>query len=174
MRPILIVPGYRGSGPEHWQTHFEETFAGARRVAMPSFDEPERSAWVDALERAVASCERPPVLVAHSLGCIAVAHWASASRRPLRGALLVAPCDVEKGGAAAALRGFAPLPSEPFGFPARVVASTDDPYLDLVRAQSLAFSWGARLRVLEGAGHINVEAGFGPWPEGEALLGELL
>ena len=29
----------------------------------------------------------------------------------------------------------------------------------------LAERWGSRFEVLEGAGHINVAAGFGPWPE---------
>jgi predicted alpha/beta hydrolase family esterase len=114
------------------------------------------------------------VLVAHSLGCIAVAHWARSSRRAVHGAFLVAPCDVEKSGVPPAIRGFAPIPAEPFAFPAAVVVSTDDPFLDLVRGQSLAFSWGARLHVVERCGHINVEAGFGPWPDGEALLWELL
>jgi hypothetical protein len=34
-------------------------------------------------------------------------------------------------------------------------------------------SGGSRLVNLGLAGHINVESGFGPWPEGEALLAEL-
>src|SRR5262245_55598951 len=93
-RPILIVPGYRNSGPGHWQTRFEARFPSAQRVEMPCFERPTREAWVGALDRAIAACAQPPVLVAHSLGCIAVAHRAQKATREVRGALLVAPCDV--------------------------------------------------------------------------------
>ena len=172
--PILIVPGYRGSGPDHWQTFLERRLAVASRVQMPSWTEPRREEWVDALEQAIASCARPPVLVAHSLGCIAVAHWAAGTRRPVEAALLVAPCDVERPALPGSLREFAPLPRAKLHFPSWILASTDDPYLDVGRARDLAHDWGARLNVLGARGHINVASGFGPWFEGEALLAELL
>jgi len=174
MRPLLLVPGYRNSGPGHWQTLFEAELPGARRVEMPSFEYPRRQGWLRALDREIARCAEPPVLVAHSLGCIAVAHWARWSRQPVHGAFLVAPCDVEKSEALSALRDFAPLPAEPLPFPSMVVVSTDDPFIDVVRAQSLAFAWNARLHVIERCGHFNVASGFGPWPDGSALLSELL
>jgi hypothetical protein len=172
--PILIVPGYRGSGPGHWQSLLAHELATARRVEMPSWTEPRRDAWVAALERAVAACPRPPVLVAHSLGCVAVAHWAARSPRPVAAALLVAPCDVERPVLAGALRDFAPLPRTRLPFPSRIAASSDDPYLDLERAGDLAQAWGAPLAALGARGHINVASGFGPWPEGKALLEGLL
>lgn len=174
MRPILIVPGYRNSGEGHWQTLFEARFARARRVRMPCFEQPALGEWVDALDAAVARCARAPVLVAHSLGCIAVAHWARDTTRRVHGALLVAPCDVEKGELPPALRAFAPAPLDRLAFPSVLVASTDDPYLELTRAGDLAFAWGSRRHVVERGGHINVASGHGPWPEGEALLSELL
>lgn len=172
--PILVVPGYGGSEAGHWQTILERKLAVARRVEMPSWTEPRREEWVHALDAAVASCARPPVLVAHSLGCIAVAHWAAATRRPVAAALLVAPCDVDRPDVASTLRGFAPLPREKLDFPSLIAASTDDPYLEVERARDLAHDWGARLNVLGARGHINVASGFGPWFEGEALLAELL
>lgn len=172
--PILIVPGYRGSEPEHWQSILERKLAAARRVEMPSWTQPRCDAWVAALENAVADCARPPVLVAHSLGCVAVAHWAARSVRPVAAALLVAPCDVERPVLAGALRDFAPLPRTQLEFPSRIAASSNDPYLDVERAGDLAHAWGARLDVLGARGHINMSSGFGPWPEGEALLQELL
>lgn len=172
--PILIVPGYRGSGPGHWQSILARKLPTALRVEMPSWTEPRCDAWVAALEGAVASCAPPPVLVAHSLGCVAVVHWAARSLRPVAAALLVAPCDVERPVLAGALRDFAPLPRMQLRFPSRIAASSNDAYLDLERAGDLAHDWGARLDVLGARGHINVASGFGPWPEGEALLGELL
>jgi len=174
MRPILIVPGYRNSGKGHWQTLFEARFPGARRVQMPCFEQPSLPGWVAALDDKVARCARPPVLVAHSLGCIAVAHWARATMRPVHAALLVAPCDVEKGELPSMLRAFAPAPLERLAFPSALVASTNDPYLELTRAGDLAFAWGSRAHVIEGAGHINVASGHGDWPYGEALLAAML
>ena len=174
MRPILIVPGYRDSGEGHWQTLFEARFAGARRVRMPCFEHPVLPEWVASLDAAVAGCAQPPVLVAHSLGCIAVAHWARSTTRPVRGALLVAPCDVEKCELPPALRAFAPAPQGRLEFPSVLVASTDDPYLELTRAGDLAFAWGSRPHVIAGAGHINVASGHGDWPYGEALLSAML
>ena len=115
MRPILIVPGYRDSGPEHWQTLFETKLPGADRVRMPSFDVPDPEGWLVELDRAIAAAPAPPVLVAHSLGCIAVARWSAARRRPVHGALLVAPADVEKRALPAPVRAFAPIPTEVAG-----------------------------------------------------------
>ena len=172
MSSLLVVPGYQGSGPDHWQTHLERKL-GARRVVMPSWTHPVREDWVAAIEREVAACQEPPLLVAHSLGCIAVAHWAAQSRRAAAGALLVAPCDVERRDLPAPLQSFAPVPEQPLRFPAQLAASTDDPYLRIDRASALARVWRARLRVIGALGHINAASGFGPWPGGEALLDEL-
>jgi hypothetical protein len=174
MRPILTVPGYQGSGPDHWQTIFEHKLPAARRVEMPSWTKPVREEWVRALEDAVSACAAPPVLVAHSLGCIAVAHWAATTRHPIQAALLVVPCDLERPGLPEALRDFAPAPLEELAFPSLLVASTDDPYLNVARAQHLADRWGSWLRVLGARGHINAASGHGPWFEGESLLAELL
>jgi predicted alpha/beta hydrolase family esterase len=59
-------------------------------------------------------------------------------------------------------------------FPSVVVASTDDPFASLDRSRAFAAVWGSRLVTLERAGHINADAGFGPWPEGRRLLDELI
>jgi predicted alpha/beta hydrolase family esterase len=175
VRPILIVPGYRDSGLGHWQTLFETRLPGAERVHMPSFAVPDRDGWLEALDRAIAAAPAPPVLVAHSLGCIAVARWsAERGRRPVHGALLVAPADVEKAELPPPVRAFAPIPTETLPFPSILVASTNDPYLDLLRAESLASAWESFLHVVQGGGHLNVESGHGSWLDGELLLGELL
>lgn len=168
--PILIVPGYQNSGPGHWQTLWEAALPGARRVQMPSWDQPSREGWVAALDAAVAACGSPPILVAHSLGCVAVAHWAQERPRPVQGALLAAPADVERPDAPPALHGFRPLPSRRLPFRALLAASTNDPYLSGARAEALARVWGARLEPQGAVGHLNPASGHGPWPEGERLL----
>lgn len=173
-RPILIVPGYGGSEPGHWQSLWEEKLPGARRVLMPSWEEPRRDAWVETLDRAIRTCAEPPVLVGHSLGAVTIVHWARTFPFPVHGALLVAPCDADDLQGLAQIQGFAPVPVSKLAFPTLAVVSTDDPYLSPGRAFAFAHGWGARLVLAGGCGHINVESGFGPWPEGEALLREIL
>jgi predicted alpha/beta hydrolase family esterase len=46
--------------------------------------------------------------------------------------------------------------------------------MSIERARALAQAWGARFANAGACGHINVAAGFGPWPAGEELLAELL
>jgi hypothetical protein len=173
--PILILPGYGDSGDEHWQSHWERSDPACRRVVQDDWLEPRRDDWIAALERAVGACASPPVLAAHSLGCALVAHWAARTRRPAKGALLVAPADVDSPiHTSAEVRSFSPMPLTPLPFSSIVVASTDDPFASLARATAFAAAWGSRLITLDRAGHINADAGFGPWPEGRALLAQLV
>ena len=113
------------------------------------------------------------MLVAHSLGCLAVAHSARGRTLPIRAALLVAPPDVERPDFPPVVEGFAPIPREPLPFASIVVASRDDPFVTFERARELAGAWGSRVVDVGMGRHINTEAGFGPWPLGEQLLAEL-
>ncbi|XXX79336.1 alpha/beta hydrolase [Sorangium sp. So ce134] len=174
MLPLLIVPGYTGSGPRHWQTLWEQKLPSARRVEMPDWDHPDRRAWVEALDRAVAASAEPPVLIAHSCGVSAVVHWAAVSARPVRASLLVAPADTESPSYPRDALTFHPLPDLRLPFPSTVVASSNDPYCTLERAESFARAWGSRFIDVGPRGHINTDAGFGPWPEGERILAALM
>ncbi len=139
---------------------------------MASWDEPELDDWVDALDRAVSGIEAPILLVAHSLGCITVAHWAAVAEcsRRIAGALLVAPADVERGSVRRELAGFAPIPMHRLPFPSLVVGSTNDPAARLERIQHFANAWHSACHIIQGAGHINAASGHHRWPDGLRLL----
>jgi uncharacterized protein len=171
---ILTVPGYTGSGPGHWQTLWERANPGFVRVEQADWEAPVLGDWVETLQRFIERQRAPVLLVGHSCGAATVVHWAARhGPGPVIGALLVAPADAEAPGALPAVRAFAPLPTAPLGFPTLLVASDDDPHLGLGRARALARAWGSRLEVIQGGGHLNTGAGYGPWPEGERLLAEL-
>jgi uncharacterized protein len=180
LTPILILPGYADSEPEHWQSHWERADPACRRVVQHDWLEPRLADWLATLDQSVSRCETPPVLVAHSLGCALVAHWASragAGRAgaPAKGALLVAPADVDSSlHTPDEVRDFAPIPLHRLPFPSVVVASTDDPFVSVARAEQFARAWGSRLITLTDAGHVNVATGYGPWPEGRKILRDLL
>lgn len=126
------------------------------------------------MERAVAASSRDTVLVAHSLGCLAVVHWAARSPRGIRGALLVAPPDPDEITFTPDARGFDALPRSPLPFPSIVVASSDDPFGSLEFARRCAACWGSRLVEIGARGHINAESGLGAWQQGRELLDRLV
>ncbi|WP_019515116.1 RBBP9/YdeN family alpha/beta hydrolase [Sphingomonas sp. Mn802worker] len=171
---ILTVPGLGGSGPAHWQSLWEKSRPDTRRVDLGMWDRPHRNTWVTKLDQAISSARAPVILVAHSLGCIAVAWWAAMSPQPygwpVAGALLVAPADVDRANVAAELAPFAPAPKQPLPFPSIVVASGDDPWIDPARAHSLAVDWGSHFVDAGFHGHLNAASGLGRWPEGLELL----
>lgn len=175
LRPsIVIIPGINNSGPEHWQSIWQAKYRRAVRVEQQNWDWPERDAWVEELGCALDKMAGEVVLVAHSLGCLTVAHWAVAQKRRIGGALLVAPVDLERPEYPPGVGGFTPTPTAPLPFRSIVVASTNDEYCSIERAREFAHAWGSRLVNIGDCGHINAAAGFGEWPGGEELLNELL
>lgn len=170
---ILNFPGIGNSGPEHWQTRWEQTHPGFERIAQRDWDHPVCDEWVAVLEATVRRIGPSVIIVAHSLACLAVAHWAARTHSPIRAALLVAVPDPERPGFPEDAKGFSPLPRSRFSFPSIVVASTDDPYGPLAHAQSVASAWGSRFVEIGAAGHINAGSGLGQWADGFALLQQL-
>ena len=166
--PVLLVPGLGGSGPDHWQSLWRRDRPQFRRVEQDDWDVPDLGIWAAGVARAIDSVRKPPIVVAHGFGCIAAIHAATFYRRQLAGALLVAPADPQRW-RVAPLVSHARLP-----FRTTLVASTNDPLLAHARAQAFATAWGAHLVTLPDAGHINAAAGFGAWPQGLALLAELM
>lgn len=173
----LILPGWQGSGPRHWQSHWQHLLPTAQRVQQTNWYLPRREDWVAALDQCIAAGPEPVVLIAHSLGCITVAHWAVQAapelHRRVLGALLVAPADVERRNCPSPLRNFAPIPTQPLGFTSLVIGSTNDRAASARRAIELGTAWGSQTAILDQAGHINTEAGFSRWEEGFAYLYQL-
>jgi predicted alpha/beta hydrolase family esterase len=173
---VLILPGYGNSGPGHWQTLWQDEHKDWRRVNQRDWLRPVLSHWLETLNQAVENARHPVVLVAHSLAGPLVAHFAlTPLSYKIAAALLVAPADVElSNDVRFNTRGFTPVPLAPLPFKTVVVASRNDPYLDLDRARTFARGWRASLVTMGACGHINAESGHGSWPEGQVLLKELM
>lgn len=178
-RPLcLIVPGLDNSGPDHWQTLWQARRDDCRRVDLGCWSEPDRRIWTERLDAAVAMTDGPLVLVAHSLGCLTIAWWAqafeTASLGGVKGALLVAPPDVDAPDAHVLVRRFSPAPLRQLPFPSILVASRNDRYAAFGRLEWLARAWGSRFVDAGHCGHINAQSDLGYWPDGEVLLEELI
>jgi predicted alpha/beta hydrolase family esterase len=179
---VLIVPGLRGDVPDHWQTLLAARLPKVRTVPPPAQYTLGRLDRVEALDRALASIEGPVIVVAHSAGVMMLAHWAQLTRpnRPIKGALLATPADMEQPFPAGyptteELRDhrWLPIPHRALPFPTILAASRDDPLCLFVRAQAMARDWGSELVDLGPVGHLNPAAGFGEWPQASALIERL-
>ena len=180
---VLIVPGLRDHVPEHWQTHLERALPKAVSVPRMEPDSPDKlscAAWVARLDESLARIDSPVILVAHSAGVMIVAHWVQRHRRPIEGALLATPADLESPlpegyPTMEALRqnGWLPIPRTTLPFPSMVAASTNDPLAHFERVAGLAVQWGSSLVNVGAVGHLNPASGYGPWPQAEALVREL-
>lgn len=168
----LIVPGFHGSGPAHWQTWLETQLPNTTRVSGIDWEAPILARWASAIRTAIDNQARPVWLVAHSFGCLASIVAAVDRGEKVAGTLLVAPADPERF-SPLGLRGpedtatsLASIVSDiRLPFPSTVIASTNDPWMKLTVATHWANCWGSRFINLGAAGHINIDSGYGPWPE---------
>lgn len=170
MHDIITLPGLGGSGDNHWQTLWEPSDARFRRFQPASWDRPDRDDWEQSLERAIERCAGPPVLVAHSLACLLVAHWAARFPSAIAGAFLVAVPDPDGTSFPREAAAFKQVPDRALRFPSLIIASTDDPYGDIEITRQRARAWKSGLIVLGALGHINASSGIGDWAQGRALL----
>lgn len=172
---ILIVPGWMGSGPDHWQSRWEGKLSTAHRVQQADWETPRLIDWVERIVAAVEAAVRPAVIVAHGCGVTATVVAAPRLGAKLAGAFLVAPADLEGHDLwPATSGGFAPLPLAPLPFPSKLIGSSTDPYCSVERAQELGAAWGSDVSIIAGAGRIDSDSGHGPWPEGILSFGMFL
>ena len=171
MTSYFIIPGLGNSGPQHWQTYFENAGPNFRRINQLEWETPDCHTWVQTIDQTLSMYDLSEVvLIGHSLGCAAIIHWAHKYRHVIKGAFLVAPSDIEDSRYDFPVKDFAPMPLEPLPFKSVVVASTNDPWVSIERAARFASAWGSELINLGDAGHINTASGYGEWEEGLVLL----
>jgi len=171
-RQVLTVPGHGNSGATHWQSVWEVAKPGHWcRMKIEDWDHAICDEWVAAIDREVAAIGPNTIIVAHSLGCLAVAHWAARHAVTIRGALLVAVPDPSAPAfPSASSVGFSPVPSARLPFRSIVVASNDDPYAAISYAQSCASTWGSEFLDVGARGHLNAASQLDDWAEGYQLL----
>ncbi|MBL0152983.1 MAG: alpha/beta hydrolase [Chitinophagaceae bacterium] len=171
MTQYFIIPGLGNSGPDHWQSYFESSGSNFIRVNQQEWDAPSCEDWINTLENTLSQYDLSnAVLIGHSLGCMTIVHWATRFKKKIKGALLVAPSDPEADVYTFPATGFAPVPLNVLSFDSIVVASANDVWVTIERAEYFAESWGSEFINIGDAGHINVASGHTQWSEGLKLL----
>lgn len=183
---VLIVPGLRDQVATHWQTLLEARLRaqGQAVASVPPMGRADLdcATRVAAIEEAVQTITGPIVLVAHSGGCIMVAHWARQTDQAHRihAACLATPPDFDQPMPegyptlqALQLGGWFPTPRGPLPFRSLVAASRNDPLGRYETVAELAQCWGSELMDLGEVGHLNPASGFGDWPLADSLIQQL-
>lgn len=165
---FVLVPGRFNSGPEHWQTLWEQTLPIWQRVVQRQWNDPDTDRLRGSLGRLLSQCKRPALLVGHSLGALASVCLATEMAPRVAGVMLVAPAEPAR------FHAQDEVPSGPLPQPSILVASHTDPFLSFARAEHWATVWGSELVDLGEAGHINVDSGFGRWCYGLEVVCRLV
>lgn len=170
--PVLIVPGLHNSDPQHWQSLWQQQLPGSRRIHLNDWHTPNLGAWKAAIRHQLdllyRQQQKPVLIIAHSFGTLASASIASETPQQIAALLLVAPADPDK------FKLAQQLPQDPLRVPAKIIASSNDPWLSDAKAAYWALQWGADFLRLKNVGHINSDSGLGYWPEGVQQLHQLL
>ncbi len=165
---VLLVPGSEDGAA--FMAGWERERVDARLLQLGLWDAPHRNTWVNKLNLAIRRADRPVVLVAEGIACLAAAWWAeyeqSENEGAVMGALLVLPPDVDRPGADPRLARFGACPRSPLPFPSYLVAGPAEKP-ELRRSLSgLARDWNAHF--------VSDEIGTEGWPQGQWLLDRLI
>lgn len=180
MQRYLIVHGWQGNEPSHWQTWLAHRLSAAgdhvQYPELPSFDEPDLGEWLAVLVAELSHLHAAPgrtIVVCHSLGSILWLHHAIRTNpQPVDRVILVAPpgpdCGVPE------VEAFFPVQMDGQAIRAAaretlLVCADNDPWCEGGAAAVFGAPLDLDSVVIRGGAHLNVVAGYGPWPEMETL-----
>ena len=164
---FLLLYGYGGTHPEHWQTylanHLKDTEQTVLFSDLPNPDQPTLDEWLETLENELSDIDKNDLVVAgHSLGCTLWLHYIAKypNVRPKKSFLVSPPlndCGIEE------LANFFPLPDlDLSGQDYLLIGSDDDNFIMQEEFETLAKNLNIPLKILPNAGHINAPV-HGDW-----------
>ncbi|MDR7301015.1 RBBP9/YdeN family alpha/beta hydrolase [Haloactinomyces albus] len=173
---VLLIHGFGGSGPWHWQQWLAAQLSERGvRVDLSTLGDPDRPVLDDGLAVLRRRLDAVPadaelVVAAHSCGAALWLHHAATigpvACRADR-VLLVSPPAPEW--RHPDVQGLMPYPVDAYSLRraaglTRLVAGTGDPNLPVYSAHSLACALQVELDIIPDGEDLNTEAGYGPWP----------
>ncbi|PJZ53771.1 RBBP9/YdeN family alpha/beta hydrolase [Leptospira adleri] len=172
MRTFLI-PGISNSGPEHWQTQWENLH-GFIRIQQENWENPRYSVWEESLVRQIEKTEgsENSILIGHSLGCLLIAKSLDRISDRIRGVFLVAPPDPKSPVFPKGLEEFAEFPQKSLGTKGLLLFSENDPYASVPFSEKLGRLWNLETICVGELGHINSQSDLGSWENGFQIFSD--
>ncbi len=174
MSKLLILHGWGGSDYPHWQAHLAmEAAKHYGTVSFPLLDNchfPSKNRWIKQA-RAILEDFRPDTVICHSLANNLWMWLCEETDIPSVERLFMVSLPSlntqEK-----TIKSFfpCPLPNDIKAKEVHLIVSDDDPWVKLDEAEAVAAHIGAKMTILENAGHINAESGYGKWEWIEKLV----
>ncbi|MCK9472523.1 alpha/beta hydrolase [Sulfurimonas sp.] len=168
MKRVLILHGWGGSDFPHWQSwlsaEIAKNYGCVSFLKFSDFDFPNKNEWIIQLTKELEDF-KPDIVICHSLANILWFHLCNEGKiREIENLFLVVPpslkCDIKE------LESFFPCkaPVNLYAKKSLLITSTNDPYMTQQEAQTLQKMLAIKMIVLEDAGHINSQSGYGQWP----------
>ncbi|MBF7685278.1 alpha/beta hydrolase [Acinetobacter sp. B10A] len=169
----IIVPGVGGSNEKHWQTWLEQRLPQTKRVVQ-QWQQPILDQWIEQWVKTIATTQNGKLqIIAHSFGCLT--SIAALAQHPhlqprIEKLILVAPANPARFSS----HGFAQpehdhlftyFKSLQINVPTVMLVSENDPWLSFDDAKYFAKQWKVPYVNLGQVGHINVDSGFGAFPQ---------
>ncbi len=166
-KKVLLLHGWGGSDFPHWQSwlagKIAKEYGCVNFLKFSNFDTPKLDVWMQEL-LVVLEDFQPDIVICHSLANTLWFHLCNTKKIPeIENLYLVAPpsltCKVKE------LHEFFPLnaPNKLYAKNTLLITSDNDPYMSIDKAQTLQQSLHVRMEVLQNAGHINTDSGYGEW-----------
>ena len=166
-KKVLLLHGWGGSDSPHWQSwlagELAKDYGKVSFLEFSNYDFPNLGMWKKELKQELDEF-KPDIVICHSLANTLWFHLCQEDNFiEVQELYLVAPpsltCEIKE------LKSFFPvhMPTNPHAKKTILVTSTNDPYMTIDEAKELQSSLGVEMKVLQNAGHINADSGFGEW-----------
>lgn len=173
---VMLLHGWGGSDYPHWQAITASKIAADYgTVSFPLIQHPHfphLNRWRREVKGYIEDF-RPEILICHSLANTLWMHMCHDGEIDFGLDRLYMVSPPSRYTEHDMLKSFfpSPIPDSLHATEIHIVVSDDDPWIEVQEAEEMARKYDARLEILENAGHINEESGYGEWRWLEESLG---
>ncbi|EDZ63790.1 protein containing DUF1234 [Sulfurimonas gotlandica GD1] len=165
---VLLLHGWGGSDYPHWQSwlagELVKDYGCVSFLKLSNFEFPNKNIWKEELLKELSDF-KPDIVICHSLANTLWFHICNEEKiSDIAKLFLVAPPSLNL--QINELENFFPvsIPKNLHAKEVLLICSTNDPYMTIEEARLLQKELDVEMKILEDAGHINTDSGFGPWP----------
>ncbi len=166
-KKVLLLHGWGGSDFPHWQSWLAGELAkGYGKVSFlkfSNFDFPQKDDWLKELTQELDEF-KPDIVICHSLANTIWFHLCNERViKEIQKLYLVAPPTLDA--KIEELKSFFPvkIPKKLYAKKTLLISSTNDPYMDMTEVTKLKETLHVEMKILQNAGHINADSGYGEW-----------